>query len=322
LKLRFINKSHSRKTFVVNIYSSEVFWVTGGLIRDAAKACQVNISWNITYNNKWHRINPKYFFLNKTKIDGALNIFIGHSIYFENESQSGNEKNIVIINQIQNEFEFEDKRKINLLNSSNKIILQNQVVKKFLINVGVKPNLMAVFPGAVDRSKFFPGFVKKDFVLVSGIFKPRKNPEFILRVIQGNPSINFIIHGENLDYFKNYAKNSYNLKLIKWKKTIHPKLMKDASVFMNLSFIEGGPISILEALSVGTPVIATDTGFAKELIEKEFGSVIPMNCNLSFITSELNKWLGYSKKHIPCDFLKGEFSFADYGLILFNLQNN
>jgi glycosyltransferase involved in cell wall biosynthesis len=316
--LRSINKYRKNKTTVVNIYSSEVFWVTGGLIRDAAKACKINISWNISYNKRRHKVNPKYFFLKKSRNNGDLNLFIGHSIYFQNVSTSKNANNVVVINQIQDPYEFDDNSKIKSLNSSSKIILQNQTIKNFLIMAGVNPDLIEIFPGAIDRTKYFPGFSKKNFVLVSGDFKPRKNPESILQVIENNTDINFVIHGKNLAYFKDYEKNNQNLKLINWKGVNQPKLMRSAGVFMNLSLNEGGPISILEALSVGTPVIATDTGFAKELIKNEFGSVVPINFDSCGIRNDLNQWLNYSMSHIPIDFLNGEFSFTDYGLVLFD----
>jgi len=316
--LRSTNKYHKNKTIVVNIYSSEVFWVTGGLIRDAAEACKINISWNISYNKRRHKFNPKYFFLKKSRKSGDLNLFIGHSIYFQNVPISKNANNVVVINQIQDPSEFDDNRKIRSLNSSAKIILQNLTIKKFLIMAGVNPELIKVFPGAVDRTKYLPDFSKKNFVLVSGDFKPRKNPKTILQVIENNTDINFIIHGKNLAYFRDYEKNNKNLKLINWNGVNQPKLMKSAGVFMNLSLNEGGPISILEALSVGTPVIATDTGFAKELIKNEFGSVVPINFDSCAIRNDLDKWLNYSKSHVPIDFLNGEFSFIDYGLVLFD----
>jgi hypothetical protein len=65
-------------------------------------------------------------------------------------------------------------------------------------------------------------------------------------------------------------------------------------------------------------VIATDTGFAKELIKNEFGSVVPINFDSCAIRNDLDKWLNYSKSHVPIDFLNGEFSFTDYGLVLFD----
>ena len=76
MKLKSINKYHKNKTTVVYVYSSEVFWVTGGLIRDAAKACKINISWNVSYNKRRHKINPKYFFLKKSKKNGDLNLLL------------------------------------------------------------------------------------------------------------------------------------------------------------------------------------------------------------------------------------------------------
>lgn len=48
-------------------------------------------------------------------------------------------------------------------------------------------------------------------------------------------------------------------------------------LFINLSNIEGLPISIMEAISYGIPVIATDVGGTKEIVCKEVGMLLPPN---------------------------------------------
>lgn len=46
-------------------------------------------------------------------------------------------------------------------------------------------------------------------------------------------------------------------------------------VFVNLSLSEGVPVSIMEAISAGVPVIATNVGGNKEIVSNETGYVIP-----------------------------------------------
>ena len=63
-------------------------------------------------------------------------------------------------------------------------------------------------------------------------------------------------------------------------------------LFINLSNIEGLPISIMEAVSYGIPIIATDVGGTKEIVTKEFGVLLPQNITPKMvITSILDFYL-------------------------------
>jgi glycosyltransferase involved in cell wall biosynthesis len=48
-------------------------------------------------------------------------------------------------------------------------------------------------------------------------------------------------------------------------------------LFLNTSFTEGVPVSLMEAQSFGIPVIATNTGGVKELVKEGTGSLLPVN---------------------------------------------
>ena len=55
-----------------------------------------------------------------------------------------------------------------------------------------------------------------------------------------------------------------------------PKLLKQADIFMLISDWEGLPLSILEAMRAGLPVIASDVGGVKEAVEDDVnGFLIP-----------------------------------------------
>jgi len=67
-----------------------------------------------------------------------------------------------------------------------------------------------------------------------------------------------------------------------------PRLLKACDIYVSPSFLEGFSNSIAEALLSGIPVIATNAGGAKELIDsQEKGVIIPTN-NIDAIINALN----------------------------------
>jgi glycosyltransferase involved in cell wall biosynthesis len=68
------------------------------------------------------------------------------------------------------------------------------------------------------------------------------------------------------------------------------KALKEADIFVNQSYSEGLPTSVMEAASVGLPIIATDVGGTREIITHdesgllyEPGSVIQLTRNLKYL---------------------------------------
>lgn len=58
-------------------------------------------------------------------------------------------------------------------------------------------------------------------------------------------------------------------------------------VFLNVSESEGVPVSIMEALSTGTPVLATDVGGTAELVDETCGRLVESNAGAKQIAQEI-----------------------------------
>lgn len=54
-------------------------------------------------------------------------------------------------------------------------------------------------------------------------------------------------------------------------------MMNDFDLFVNMSLSEGIPVSIMEAISFGIPIIATNVGGNAEIVNDETGVLIPVN---------------------------------------------
>jgi glycosyltransferase involved in cell wall biosynthesis len=57
------------------------------------------------------------------------------------------------------------------------------------------------------------------------------------------------------------------------------------SLFINVSTTEGIPVSIMEAMSFGIPVIATDVGGTSEIVNDGNGMLLPKNPEISLISN-------------------------------------
>ena len=61
------------------------------------------------------------------------------------------------------------------------------------------------------------------------------------------------------------------------------------SVFINLSASEGIPVSIMEAISFGIPIIATDVGGTSEIVNQETGMLLPHDFEIADLSKIISK---------------------------------
>ncbi|MFO0323080.1 MAG: glycosyltransferase [Bacteroidota bacterium] len=88
---------------------------------------------------------------------------------------------------------------------------------------------------------------------------------------------------ENISYeFKGFIKNNELYNLYK---------QNDFHLFINVSSYEGLPVSIMEAISMGVPAVATDVGGTKEIINDETGFLIPKDFDPKKVAEEITHFL-------------------------------
>jgi glycosyltransferase involved in cell wall biosynthesis len=93
--------------------------------------------------------------------------------------------------------------------------------------------------------------------------------------------------------------------------------MRKARVHLVLSLVEGGPMSVLEALASGTPCVTTDVGFCKEIINSNLGVVLKKEPTVVEIRSAIDSaWL-MKEQIYSYDLLKGDFTWERFGADLY-----
>jgi glycosyltransferase involved in cell wall biosynthesis len=67
-------------------------------------------------------------------------------------------------------------------------------------------------------------------------------------------------------------------------------------LFISVSQSEGVPVSVMEALAHGIPILATDAGGTKELVDSQVGSLLPLQITPAILTQALTELLPFSDK--------------------------
>jgi len=304
----------------VRILTSHLGWILEAFAKESANAVGEQIRFKRIPTRRREFLNPSNWRVHDApELSPKKVLFLHHETLLRNKQELlGLDARVLLTH-------FEDDNHISpellfKLEEISRIVVQNEGMLNLLIRHGIAPSKIRVGYGAVDRAVYHPQKVRasQEFVLVVGDCKPRKNPELISKVILENLNRKFIIHGLHWSkYLSKEVLNSPNLKLINFSKARNPLLMRQARLLLSLSIKEGGPIPVLEALASGTPVLATNTGFCKEVIPSAYGAVIPLNSNPKEVSVIMNSlW----KKKDECwskDLLSDKFTWLELGMLLY-----
>jgi len=169
------------------------------------------------------------------------------------------------------------------------ISISKQMTKE-LVTFGIPKSKIIYVPNSIDTNFFKPGNHKeKNLLLYVGRISELKGLHILIKAIEYlRESIHLVIIGPP-DWNNNYYQNLLNLIKKENKKGKHEikclgameqqeivEWYQKASLFILPSFTEGFPVTILEALSCETPVIATPVGGVPEIIKNhETGILVP-----------------------------------------------
>lgn len=158
--------------------------------------------------------------------------------------------------------------------------------QKFKLRSGQKPYLVhgaGVRVGVkveVDRAnkRKSIGIPEKAFVIVSaGELNKNKNTEVVVKALKEVPKAHYIACGvgpeeENLKKLAEELGVAERFHLLGYR-TDMPELMAASDVFTMMSFREGMPRSLLEAMDLGLPCVGSDTRGIRDLIDYNGGYI-------------------------------------------------
>jgi glycosyltransferase involved in cell wall biosynthesis len=186
------------------------------------------------------------------------------------------------------------KFRIPFLKSANRIVTVSEYNKRILTSLGIHPERITVVHNGIDLSVFQPPvfeskMIRESFkisekdILVGAVqlISPLKGTlEFIQTaglITKSHPDLHFIVVGSSrgnpsdIEYFDLVKKTVAELGLggkvhfVGWQQDVRPWISA-MDIFVLPSYAESFPISILEAMALSKPVVATDVGGISELV--------------------------------------------------------
>ncbi len=137
----------------------------------------------------------------------------------------------------------------------------------------------------------------------------QKNIFEIFEIAKNLETYNFIILGDGYLYnkAKNFLKtnNIKNVYLLGNKKDIF-KYLYESDLFLSTSFYEGHPISILEAMSIGLPVVASKVTGNIDTIRNNFAGFLYTLGNINEAIIYIERIMNNS--NLKCKFSKNSFA--------------
>lgn len=154
-------------------------------------------------------------------------------------------------------------------------------MKKELVTLGIPESKTTYLPNGIDTNLFRPGRQKEDnLLLFVGRISPGKGLHILIKSLHYlKEPVRLVIIGPpdwNVNYYRNLLwmiereneKGKHEIKYFgAMEQTELVKWYQKASLFILPSFAEGSPVTVLEALSCKTPVIATPVGSIPEIIQ-------------------------------------------------------
>jgi len=165
-----------------------------------------------------------------------------------------------------------------IIRRSDHIITVSDAVARHARRINSYLARLTVIPNGVDTGVFYPetGQNKsRQVILFVARLVSNKGPETMIRaaslVLEHHPQAQFVLVGDGplrtrLQEQADRLGIGHAVQFLGLRYDV-PELMRQASVFSRPSTLEGMPLTVLESMASGLPVVATPVGGTPELVE-------------------------------------------------------
>jgi len=306
-------------------------WILEAIVRESAAAIGLKLNIVFVPSRKLHLLNlymvVKYNLNLKTN---APILFVNQNTYLKEIKRAKIELKSKQVRILFTHFPDLD-NSISLykehFTSVDKIFVMNSSDLEKLVKLGLPKFKITVTYGAIDNSKYYPlkpneafKFLEFPYILIAGDCKERKSPKRLYGIAKQMPDLKFIFHGNGWKKFflREFKKLPTNCEFHSFRITRHAEFMRQASVYLSLSKIEGGPYPTLEALASGTPTVATNTGWNSELINVQNGFLVEDDTTDSQIVKYITQCIEIKKSIFNLSLLPINLTWQTLGELIYN----
>ncbi|MDG6998379.1 MAG: glycosyltransferase family 4 protein [Nitrososphaerota archaeon] len=175
----------------------------------------------------------------------------------------------------------------------SKYIALSETGRITLANYGIEASKIVVIPNGVEVEDLlhgpqeppaFAGELEEGFVVCVARFAPNKNLELLINAFKGldcRPKLVIAGSVTNEGYYSNLVKLAKPIKSIFLLPNASPQalrwLRQNCMFGVLTSFSETSPLSLLEIMATGKPVVASDVGSVKELVRNHYSGLLFKN---------------------------------------------
>lgn len=136
------------------------------------------------------------------------------------------------------------------------------------ITRGLEPSMGQVVLGGADPELFHRHERGQGVIGLSSSFYERKNPDGLLELVKMLKHRRFCLIGRRWEQYVRFDEliNAPNFEYLTLPYKDYPTHYDKFDVFLSMSSLEGGPIPLLEAMMCNAVPVASNTGFAPDLI--------------------------------------------------------
>jgi glycosyltransferase involved in cell wall biosynthesis len=159
---------------------------------------------------------------------------------------------------------------VKILKQANGLIVTNQTFSRWFVEHGVCKTNIHVAIGAANEKLFVPHIRKSaGYVGLCSAFYKRKGPDMLLKLVKALPHREFLLLGRDWKKYSQYddVVKQPNFTYVETEYENYAGWYAKMTVFLSTSWIEGGPVPLIEAMMANVFPVVSDTGFAPDVIE-------------------------------------------------------